>query len=179
MSDIILDHRMTDIEVLSEETNAVIVSIACVKFSMKTSYTESFCVNINPASSKALGLHISKDTLNWWKKQKPEALKSWMHSRINLPDALDQFIEFCGTYKNTIHWAQGIAFDFPILDSSLKVCGKTPPWKYWNVYDARTANYLGAVNPFDEPRVGQYHSALDDCYTQIQNLKKAIGITHE
>jgi len=176
MSD--LNWVMTDIETLSTASNAVIVTIASVKFSMASDNIETFCVNINPRSSKEVGLHIDIDTLNWWKSQKPDVMQTWMHSQIDLPAALDQFTEFFGTDKNTLHFCNGLSFDFPILDSSYRATGRKAPGNYWNQRDARTIYWAAGLDPRNEPRVGNYHSAIDDCLTQIQNLKKAMGTKH-
>ena len=167
---------MTDIETLSTAPNAVIVTIASVKFSLTSDKVETFSINVNPRSSKELGLHIDIDTLNWWKKQKPEVMQAWMHSQVDLPSALDQFTEFCGNDKNTLHWCNGENFDFPILESSYRATGRSVPWKHWNLRDARTMYWAGGLDTFNEPRVGLYHDALSDCHTQVAWLKKAMGV---
>jgi DNA polymerase III epsilon subunit-like protein len=168
----------TDIETLSTRSNAVIVSIAAVKFSLLSPETEIFSININPKSSRDLGLHIDPVTVEWWRNQKPEATKAWMSSRVEIADALQQYHDFCGTDKNTIHFANGQNFDFPILDSSFIAVGKQVPWKFWNLRDMRTVYWLGNLDTFNEPRVGVYHDGVDDCLTQIAWLNKAMGITH-
>lgn len=169
-----LEHVMIDLETLSTKPNAVIVTLAAVKFSFDSDETETFCMNINPHESKALGLHISEDTLEWWKGQDPAATKAWMHSQHSLTDVLNAYDKFI-TDPNLFHWANGLSFDMPILDSSYDVLGRKAPWKYWNQMDARTVIKLAGVDPKKEPRVGVFHNAVDDCLTQIANLKKALG----
>ena len=173
-----LDHIMLDLETLSTDPNAVIVTIAAVRFSLSlnNNETEDFFVNINPLSSKSYGLHINKNTLDWWKNQKPDALKAWQHSQIDLPEAIAKFIQFTGDDDKYGHyWANGLSFDEPILRSSIHVVGKKEPWKYWNLHCARTAYYLANFNTHDAPRVGNYHSAIDDCLTQISWLKTCLN----
>ena len=169
---------MLDLETLSTDPNAVIVTIAAVRFSLSlnNNETEDFFVNINPLSSKSYGLHINKNTLDWWKNQKPDALKAWQHSQVDLSEAVTKFLEFTGDDDKYSHyWANGMSFDEPILRTSIKVVGKKEPWKYWNFHDARTAYYLANFNTRDAPRVGNYHSALDDCKTQISWLKTCLN----
>lgn len=172
-------HIMVDIETLSTRANAVIVTIAGVKFNLGSDETENFCVNINPREGRKLGLHISPETLTWWREQKPEATQAWMHSQVGLTEALEQFSQFAGTSETMKYWCNGTNFDYPIMDSSYTAVGMTPPWKWWNMCDARTAFFLGGLNTFKEKRVGQYHNAIDDCLTQIAWLKKAIGATND
>ena len=43
-----------------------------------------------PSSCKKLGLITSQDTIDWWTKQNPEALKQFMKDQIDLSDAIDK-----------------------------------------------------------------------------------------
>lgn len=164
-----------DVETLSTRPDAVIVAIGAVKFNFNNDKTETFKVNINPRDGKRLGLHISKDTLDWWRKQKPEAINAWQHSQIDLEDALAQFSAFCGEANYIKFWSNGTHFDYPILESSYNAIGKVAPWRYWNVHELRTAYLLGGLDVNTEDRVGTYHDAVDDCLTEIKWLKKAVG----
>lgn len=169
------NHTCIDIETLSTQSNAVIVSIAAVKFNFNTEEIETFCVDINPKESKELGLHVSKDTLDWWRQQKPEVVKSWIKSNTGISDALSQFLEFCPPSNTMRYWCLGNNFDFPIMESSFRATNKVAPWKYYNLSDMRTAYYLAGLSTSKEERVGLYHNALDDCLTQIKWLRKALG----
>ena len=165
-----------DLETISVKSNAVIVSIGAVRFDFMSDETEDFEIHINPRSSKEYGLHIDPATLDWWKKTNLSAAEIWMKSDIDLKTAMEAFVQFTGDNKDTLWFSQGSTFDFPILQSSLDVLNIPYPWKFWQVRDLRTINWLGQIDPRNEPRVGVYHSAIDDCKTQIQNMKKAIGI---
>lgn len=171
----LLDHICIDLETLSTRSNAVIVTIAAVKFNFLGDDVEKFSLNVNPREGKALGLHISKETVDWWRLQRPEATKAWMNSQVGLGDALDQLDAFCGGKKDTHYWSLGTNFDFPILESSYEVLDRKEPWKYWNIHDMRTAYYLAGLDTKLEERVGTYHNAIDDCLTEIKWLKKALG----
>lgn len=169
------DHICVDIETLSTNTNAVIVSIGAVRFSFDTDEVEKFSVNINPQSSKELGLHISQDTLNFWKKQNPAAISAWKDSPVSLKEALDSFDEFLGDTKYTQMYANGIAFDYSILQSSYFAIGRKEPWKYYNLMDMRTIFKIAKLDFMNYPRVGNNHSAIDDCLTQIKALKECAS----
>lgn len=166
------NHTCIDTETLSTHSDAVIVTIAAVKFRFDTDETERFCVNINPREGKELGLHISKETLDWWRAQKPEATKAWMHSQVQYKDGISQFLEFCGTDRNQTYWCNGASFDFPILETSFRKCGLREPWNYFHLMDMRTVYKLAKLDFKNYPRVGQHHNALDDCLTQIKALKE-------
>jgi len=164
-----------DLETLSTRSNAVIVTLAAVRFDLKTDEQEIFCVNINPVEGKKLGLHISQDTLDWWMKQPPEAVKAWQHSRIGITEALTQFNEWCGETKDTNFWCNGTNFDFPVLESSYEVVDMKEPWRYFNLMDMRTIYKVAKLDFKKFPRVGQHHNAVDDCRTQIAALKACMG----
>lgn len=166
---------MVDIETLSTKPNAAIVTIAAIKFAFDSDDTEEFSVNISPSSSKHYGLDISRDTVDWWRTQKPDAVKSWQHSQVLLQDAMNKFSDFCGQSTSMLYYSQGINFDFPILESSFDVLGMKSNWKFWNLRDTRTIYWLAGIDTKNEKRVGDYHNALSDCKTQIMLLKRALG----
>jgi hypothetical protein len=122
-----------------------------------------------------LGLHISKETLDFWKKQSPEAISAWKDSSIGLKEALDSFDEFLGDTKHTQMYANGIGFDYSILQSSYFAIGRNEPWKYYNLMDMRTIFKLAKLDFKNYPKVGVHHSAIDDCLTQIKALKECAS----
>ena len=171
-----LKNLMIDIETLSTSSNAVILSIAAVKFAFGSNDTETFSVNICPKSSKNFGMIVSSDTIDWWKKQKPEALKTFMENQVDICDALDQLNAFIGPdTKDIVFWSNGTNFDFPILQWSYNATGKNIPWKYWNIRDTRTVYAIFGIDMLKYERVGTYHNAIDDCLTQIKALKEALS----
>ena len=137
---------MVDIETLGTSPTSSILAIAAVKFEFGSDATEKFSVNIDPKSSKAFGMTVDQDTVNWWKEQKPEALKAFMANQTDIESALDSFLEFIGPKTNhMVFWANGSTFDFPIIENSLKATGRQIPWKYWNIRDARTVDRKSVV----------------------------------
>lgn len=171
-----LKNVMLDIETLSTKPNAVILSIAAVKFAFGSDGIEKFSVNISPSSCKKLGLITSQYTIDWWTKQNPEALKQFMKDQIDLSDAIDKLNTFIGpNSKDTVFWAHGTSFDFPKLEWSYDVVNKPYPWKYWNIRDTRTVYEIFGIDMRKYERVGTYHNAIDDCLTQIKALKEALS----
>lgn len=169
-----MKHIMLDIETLGTTPNSVIVSIAAVKFNFKDDKTESFEVNCDVKSSKELGMVVDKDTIEWWSKQPKEVRNAWLKDPQPIDEALDAFTEFVGNPKDMVLWCNGMNFDYPVLEWSYRAAGKTPPWKYWNLRDARTVYSIFDLNMKEFPRVGDYHNAIDDCRTQIAALKTVL-----
>lgn len=170
-------HCMVDLETLSQEPTAVIVTIAAVKFNFDSDEIETFSVNVDPKSSLKYGAIISQDTLDWWKRQDKAAIDAWKLNPISIESAIDQFIEFLGDCDKTKLWAQGIDYDFVILKFIMKQLGLSAPWKYWNQCDTRTVFTIADFNTKFAPRVGSYHNAIDDCRTQIAWLKQILSKT--
>lgn len=162
---------MLDIETLSTKTNASIVQIGAVKFSLDNGIIDTFIVNIDPADCKKHGLDVEKSTVEWWMTQPKEARDSWRSNPQSLLDGLQQFVDWYGnTSKFT--WAKGgQKFDFPILEYALKVCELKTPWKYWHCMDYRTlTNVLGIDDRKLKSEGSVYHNALSDCEEQFKVL---------
>ena len=171
-----MNNVMIDIETVSAKTNAVIAQIAAVKFEFGSDKTEKFIVNVDMLSSKKLGMHIDKDTLDWWKSKPDGVFSSMLTDAVPIDDALDKLLLFIGpTSKDIVFWCQGLNFDIPILNWSHDACNKPHPWKYWNLRDTRTIFSLCDIRMDKVERIGTYHNALDDCYTQIKYLKQALS----
>lgn len=168
-------HCMVDLETLSTDTSAVIVTIAAVKFNFESDEIETFTVNVDPKSSLKYGMTISQDTLDWWKRQDRAAVDAWKQNPVSINDAVEQFNNFLGDATYTKMWAQGIDLDFPVLRYSLKKVGAEIKWKYWNQCDSRTVFTIANFNTKKATRVGQYHNAIDDCRTQIAWLKQILS----
>jgi 3' exoribonuclease, RNase T-like len=168
-----MKNMMIDIETLATSPNAIILSIAAVKFNFGDDRTENFSVNIDPKSCAEYGMIKDPETIQWWQSQRPDALKAFMSNQIQLKDALSQLTEFSS--GDTVWWCNGMNFDYPILEWSYKALGMRAPWKYWNLRDARTMYAVCDIDMKNYPRVGTYHNALDDCLTQIKALKECLA----
>ena len=92
-----MDQVMIDLETMSTDCHAAICSIGAVKFNLEVGIKNTFYCTVDLASCKAAGLHISKDTVEWWSKQNPAALKELRKDNISLSEALDRFDDWYGT----------------------------------------------------------------------------------
>lgn len=166
------DHIMIDLETLAARPNAAIVSIGAVRFNWKDGIRDTFLVNIDAFTCKALGLHIDKDTLDWWMQQPKEARKLWQKDSKPLSEALDLFTEWYGNRNHPI-WCNGANFDIPVLEEAYIRSDKQKPWHYWNVNDYRTILTLFGLKNKDlraNDSSKMYHSALDDAKAQAEIL---------
>jgi DNA polymerase III epsilon subunit-like protein len=165
-----------DLETLSTRPNACIVSIGAVAFTIKDGITEEFIINIDAASSKKFGLHLDPDTIDWWKKQSPEAIKSWQNNPVSLDKALHMFCDFYGPTSCPV-WGNGSSFDITIMESALYaigwdkrdgvVKGSHLPWKFWDIYDLRTITNLFGVKV---TKTQVNHNALHDAIAEANTL---------
>jgi exodeoxyribonuclease VIII len=160
---------MVDTETLSTLPNAVCLSIGAVKFN-QDGIMDRFMINIDPTESKKLGHHISQDTLDWWKKQKPDVLKQSLQSAVLPLEAITKFTDWYGT-KSLQTFSKGSYFDFPIIEEYYRTVGMSPPWKYWDVKCYRTI--MDMVRDIEPDKIdGDLHNALVDSEYQANHLIK-------
>ena len=160
-----------DIETLSLNHNAVIVSIGGCRFTVGEGIMDKFSVNIDPFDSKKLGLHIDPDTIAWWKKQPKEVSDLWKVNQVSLEYAMERFVEWYGL-SSVPTWTKGIDFDLVILKHSLKAVNLSTPWKYWDACDVRTAFKMAG---FEKDLSKIMHSAVDDAVDQAKDIISILG----
>lgn len=183
---------MLDIETLSTKSNAVILTIGAIKIGKDIINTgilppieslNTFYRRINIQSCIDIGLETDPETIDWWKKQKAEAIYEAIENKDRIPikEALQQFITWFGTDSNEEVWAQGIDFDCVILRNAFEKCGLVTPWKFWNCRDCRTmlnktGIYLKTVEMEVCNRNANFvkHNALSDCYIQLIALLESF-----
>ena len=170
---------MIDIETLSTDNNASILTIGAVKF-FRTNFkiTSKFYKRITQESNKYYDRHFNENTINWWNTQDEQAKKEIFENkdRINLSTALQELSIFCRGARAI--WANGICFDINILESAYEACNLDVPWKFWNIRDVRTIYDIADVNLNNFKRqnnlLDNHHNALDDCETQLLCFKQAM-----
>ena len=176
---------MVDIETMSTENNAHILTIGAIKFQRKGALPslgdmDTFYRRISFSSNEELEMHKSSDTIRWWMEQGEEAREEAFggKDRSHLKNALSDFCEWFGGARFV--WGHGATFDVIIINEALKRCGMEPPYKFWDIRDTRTAYDLRHVSlnkhrrSVQEKSENVHHHALDDCYVQISALKEAF-----
>lgn len=164
---------MIDLETLSTAYNAAILSVGACKFD-ETGIHDKFYVNIDPQTCKDVGLVIDKETVSWWMRQKPEALKAMKSNQVPLKEGLTAFSKWYGT-KQMNTWGNGAAFDNVIIENAYIAVGMIRPWKYYYDRCFRTMKNIFPVPEEEMPREGLHHNALDDAIYQAKVLNKIMG----
>lgn len=165
---------MLDCETLATSNDAVILSIAAVCF-------DPFQIDYNPEDWPTLDIlvetdisqvdrHIDPKTVSWWGNQEKRVIDRVFSpdNRLPLSKALDEVTKF--TRGKSRLWAQGITFDFGILENAYKSLDKSYPWEYWKLRDSRTILDLVSV---DQPPVT--HDAAEDVRRQASGVIQALN----
>ena len=168
-------HLMFDLETMSTDPRATILTLGAVKFDPFTDeFFDEMYIRIDIEEQEKLGREIDPNTLEWWGKQDPEIMMEAFSDddRISLNEAMDQFHKFAWGCDKV--WSHGAVFDIVIIEDLLRQMGRTEPWKFWDCRDTRTLFDL--ANP-DMPQAAK-HNALEDAKRQaigVQNVMRKLG----
>lgn len=163
---------MIDLETLDTIPGSQILTIGGVKFnpfSLAEPYDE-FYYRFELDEQMARQRTTSESTMDWWGKQDNAIIEEAFgdHNRTDVNDilrALKKWFVGCDTV-----WAQGIAFDIPMMEDICRQFNEPIPWAFWTVEDCRTM--LNRM-PKD-PRKGftfAAHNALEDSRIQAKALQ--------
>ena len=165
-------HAMIDLETLSTNPNAVILTVGGVKFdphtNMKPYHDMYFRVDVD--SQTMQGRHVMDDTLDWWAKQSEDVREEALgdKDRIDLDNMIKTINKF--SVGVDVFWCQGPLFDYAILQNLYTQLGHPVPWQYWQIRDSRTLFNL-VPRDKNEKRVG-LHNELSDCILQAKKVQK-------
>lgn len=168
-----MNNIMLDIETLSTDFDALIISIGAVRFDLSTGIKgDTFYRKIDKQSCVDVGLKINPDTVDWWMNQDEKARQEFLSKsdRISISDALIELSEFI--LKEDFVWSNGASFDLVILRSAYKACQIDLPWEFYNEKDVRTLAGLVPEVKENEPFVGVKHHPVSDCIHQIKYCSK-------
>jgi hypothetical protein len=163
---------MVDVESLSLDPNAHILSIGAAKFDRNTGeIKKEFYVVINQS---AVNGDIDAATISWWMRQDNRARDAiWgvdVETTALLAKALHRLSVFVYAPVDPIIWQRG-TMDYVWLEQAYKREGLKPMWKHSQWHDQRTVcNMAGGVKR-DRP---VRHHALGDCIDQIDDLVLAF-----
>jgi hypothetical protein len=170
---------MIDIETLSTNSNAIILTIGAVKFNRNTELPcledcDTFYRRINIDSCKILGMHSDNTTEKWWytqdEKTRYEALLN--PDRQSITNVL---LDFSKWYKGSKYiWGHGDDFDCVILNNAYKASKIKAPWQFWNTRDTRTVFDLANIH-INDISVTEAHHALHDAYRQVKCILLAFN----
>jgi hypothetical protein len=182
---------MIDLETLGTAPGSVILSIGAVAFAEDVPEAEWRRFSTAPiavSSCHAIGLTTDAATVEWWKRQDPEARKlveraeaggpgamhivealqgfaMWM---AQLPCAYAAYPAAVGPQKLAV-WGNGSDFDNVLLGVAYARAAVTQPWRYSSNRCFRTMKMqVPAMEPL---RQGTHHNALDDALHQTRWLQ--------
>lgn len=166
---------MLDLETMSTDSNASIISIGAVKFWLNTKQTkftqdQLFYTAVILDSCQEAGLHIKADTVMWWLSQDIEAISA-LKNPLPLVSVLNAFSRFVPS-KETYIFGNGAVFDNVILHNAYKACNIKYPVSYKYDVCYRTLCKLSDA-PFPAFE-GTRHNALDDAKTQTRHLMNIL-----
>lgn len=173
-----------DIETLGIGPEAMILSIAAVKFDRITGELGEEFSRVIDITAPLGGGTIDASTVVWW-MGKPQQVRDAVFGesveRVPLRQALAEFSEFIGftdelpdgEYPDVQLWQRGDK-DNQWLTSAYAGMQLQLPFRYWQVSDQRTLCDL--FKPFlPDQDEGQWHCALYDARYQAQCLVAAFG----
>lgn len=165
-------HFMVDLETMSSESGAAIVSIGAYAFDLNGDewreeaptlatmddsrhsaviLTDTqFHANLSLASGLEYDFKVSGDTVMWWLAQSDEARRSLV---VPAPVYVSDGLEAFKVWTDTLGYSDGqpigspifwshATFDAPILQDAFKRMGVRMPWRYSDARDLRTLQDL-------------------------------------
>lgn len=166
---------MTDIETLSTEDNAVILSIGAVAFNTTNVYTNN--AFYTPISIHQEGRKIDTSTIAWWMKQEPAAqltlYEACQDVAPTLYNALMDYHIWLSQWpspKTMEYWQRG-DFDYAIIGHAMREACMDLPWNFRQISDHRVIEKLARRIELDNPPLIEgnvKHRALDDAIWQAK-----------
>ena len=165
---------MMDIETMSTDSNAVVVSISCVEFDLETGEIGSKFergLKLNP-QVKAGGV-VDMNTVMWWMEQSDEARAALtFYYRKPVKEVLMELNTWLGSLHDNIKdlklWGNGATFDNVIVRNLCKRHDMELMVPFWCDNDVRTLVTLSGINTRDYEFTGVKHHGIDDCKHQIK-----------
>ena len=168
-----MNHFMIDLETLSTEPNAMVLSIGITHFTQSQGC--SLSASWNPSIEEQEGRHISFSTVNWWTFQSDEARAAAFHDgrdsielvHLGLSHYIREYVSKSGSEARTF-WANSPAFDMVILNSLFK--DHIPLWSFREWADYRTLKMLHSMLGFELEKKEIPHMAASDSRLQAENV---------
>lgn len=170
-----MKHIMLDLETLSTQPTAAILSIGACLFDrdgVKDNFT--FYANVDPECYELRVsesyFHRSHDTMDWWRlPANAEAYSSLLPNRLIINRAIADFINWLPVDKQSyLIWSNGADFDLPVITHAMRWCDFKAPWSHKNTRCYRTVKNLFPFVPFVP--IGTAHKADDDAKAQANHL---------
>lgn len=179
-------HIMIDVETLGVKPGSIVIQIAAAVFDpLGDEIGDKFSINIDPVSSRELGLTVDQKTIDWWDSQGKEVKKAVFAKGVHVRDGITEFSRWIGkTAPAPVIWAHGATFDPVLLQCVFEKLEFRLPWSYLDVRDTRTIfDLVGLKNilAFQDDALMK-HDALTDVITQAKAVQYAfskIGVSSD
>lgn len=170
-------HVSCDLETLSLEPTAVVLSIGLAAFTLEGGVVKQFYRVLEKETQIAKGRHVDPATVRWWQRQSPEAQAVLNGNGMDTRTVLDEVAAWFRTLDNLAGvWGFGADFDNAILQSLYRNFGHPVPWSYKLNRCGRT---ITAIAPQRRPaRQGTYHNAVDDAIYQAATIRNSLLALH-
>jgi hypothetical protein len=178
---------MVDLETLSTDSNAIILTIGAVPFGPDGSQIvdeDSYFyerVDLKSYNRYKDKFSIDYNTLNWWMRQEQEPRdQAFLETpRYSIDTVMQDFVNWLTIMCNAFGdskiniWSHGKDFDVVVLENAFKICGIGCPWKYFDTRDTRTLYALAGVDSrnISIPEGFKAHNAIGDCLKQIEGVR--------
>lgn len=162
---------MLDLETMSTQPNAAIVSIGAVVVDFENNCLgDEFYATNTLKSAVETGGAVDIDTVMWWLAQSKAAQNEIATATQHISRSLDQFEEWVRQYGPGVRvWGNGATFDNVLLRNTYLRQGRLAPWGSKNDRCFRTLRE-GLPTPAVMPLDGISHNALSDAKWQGQYL---------
>lgn len=180
-----MSNVMLDLETLGTSAGCSILSIGAAEFG-KDGLKGAFYVVIQRRTCLNAGLVEDPDTLSWWGRQSPEAMKTLIeagdliasvplgHALMQLDFWLGQVAGLEDIERKTLKvWGNGADFDLPILAEAYRRAGFSVPWAAYNGRCYRTLKNL--MPSIKLKRGGVHHNALADARSQAEHAVRLLN----
>ncbi len=179
------DEAMIDLETFGTKDNCKIAEIGAVIFNRDDPmgfYGKTFCVKVELENQP--NRYVEPGALKWWQSEEMAPAYAALMSgpKVRLGVALKQLADFLHENGVKYAWACSPSFDMKILQHAYNQHKQDFPIPFWNWEDVRTIERWVFGKNTRKPGGlhhigGLAHSALDDCYMQVNCVQNARKVT--
>ena len=170
---------MIDLETLSTNPNATILTVGGVKFDPYSTVepAQGMYFRVDVDSQTEMGRDVMQDTLDWWGKQDPRIMEEAFgeEDRVGLVHFLNHLTKWMVGVD--VIWGHGYGFDVTMVEDLYRQMAIPIPWNFWQVRDGRTLISLIDRDPRKDMQQ-DLHNALKDSYYQAKAIQVALSLIH-
>lgn len=160
---------LIDLETLDTTPTSIVTQLAAATFTReegRVQIIDELDLHLDPWEQLRTRRSYSPETIAFHQQHRTLPAGTDHEHPADALDALRHFAE--GT---TTVWIWGSDFDRPILEDLAHQHGRTLPWKYWQLRDART---VWKVAFADARPARRPHRAIEDVRASIHDLHRAL-----